>query len=767
MAEVFVSYARANETVAKRVTEALRSRGFNAWSDQQLPAHRAYGDVIEQRLRSADAVVVLWSKAAVQSQWVRAEADFARTHSKLVQAQLDSSLPPLPFNQIQCANLKGWRGDPKHAGWTKLLESVAAVAAGEGVGPAVSGAGSGRRPLGRPMLAVLALAFVAIVGVVAFWIFQPAAQRPTTLAVLPFKSLEARDESLVAGMWEDTRQALSRNPQLVVLGPNSSAELATKDAKTASNAADYLLQANVRTSGDRIRVTANLVRSRDGAQIWSETFARRLDDVFRLQMDIARQIEGRIRGRLAEGGGVMPENIATSGEVYAIYSDGRAKIRSRERAVYGQAILQLRRAVEMDPNFAPGWATLAVAERIAHPSQVEESRSDQAETFARRAIALAPNLAAGHAALAMALHLNGPVAEAELRRAVALDPNDFEGLNWLAGMASSKGDQDEALKLYSKVSEIEPLWWPASLNKLNFLLERGDYEGANQELERVKKLGSESLATQVGMEIARFKGDLSTAADLGLAYYRRDPDEDRGQVHFALWGVLLQLGYSEEVDPIGQPPPFGPPLRHNDPRGLAIVEALNIPPKKFFAMYPLPMAAGRVYLLTGRAGKFAEWYHKAASSPEELAVVSGSPDAFVMLGPFLALALQSAGDQTEASRVLAAAGRLLKGQPHTRVAERQAALARIRAVQGRDDEALSLLTAAINGGWLPVPPAMLPDIALDPALAKLSGDPRFHSLRERILGHLRKERAELGPLNLHRENPRSASETKKRLPSTS
>ena len=74
MADVFVSYARADEDAAVRVADALRADGYQVWRDDELPAHRAYADVIEERLKSAKAVIVLWSAEAVKSQWVRAEA---------------------------------------------------------------------------------------------------------------------------------------------------------------------------------------------------------------------------------------------------------------------------------------------------------------------------------------------------------------------------------------------------------------------------------------------------------------------------------------------------------------------------------------------------------------------------------------------------------------------------------------------------------------------------------------------------------------------
>lgn len=127
MAEVFLSYARPSLTAARRVAAELRSAGFDVWFDEHLPAHRAYSEVIEEQLDSARAVLVLWSQAAAQSQWVRSEANRARETDRLVQARLDDVRLPMPFDQIQCADLRGSSGDPKPPGWQSIVESVAAL----------------------------------------------------------------------------------------------------------------------------------------------------------------------------------------------------------------------------------------------------------------------------------------------------------------------------------------------------------------------------------------------------------------------------------------------------------------------------------------------------------------------------------------------------------------------------------------------------------------------------------------------------------------
>ena len=130
MSDVFVSYARATEPQAKAIAEALRAQGYSVWRDDEIPAHKAYAEVIEERLRSSKAVLVIWSADAAKSQWVRAEADAARELGTLVQVTVDGTMPPLPFNQIQCAVLKEANGEVSGPGWVKLTGSLAVLVSG-------------------------------------------------------------------------------------------------------------------------------------------------------------------------------------------------------------------------------------------------------------------------------------------------------------------------------------------------------------------------------------------------------------------------------------------------------------------------------------------------------------------------------------------------------------------------------------------------------------------------------------------------------------
>lgn len=132
MADIFLSYARPSLSDAMRVADCLRKAGYSVWYDESLPAHRAYTDVIAEQLDAASAVLVLWSTEAAASHWVRSEADRGRETGRLVQARLDDARLPMPFDQIQCADLRHWGGDCNRPGWKTVAVSIAVLTGQEG-----------------------------------------------------------------------------------------------------------------------------------------------------------------------------------------------------------------------------------------------------------------------------------------------------------------------------------------------------------------------------------------------------------------------------------------------------------------------------------------------------------------------------------------------------------------------------------------------------------------------------------------------------------
>jgi len=134
MADVVISYGRDQEPMAGTVARALEADGYSVWWDHDIPAHKAYATLIEEKFQAAKAVIVIWSSSAVKSEWVRAEADLARSQQKLIQVSVQGTIPPLPFSQIQFAALQAWDGTPDHPEWRRVRASLRTLC-GEGAEP--------------------------------------------------------------------------------------------------------------------------------------------------------------------------------------------------------------------------------------------------------------------------------------------------------------------------------------------------------------------------------------------------------------------------------------------------------------------------------------------------------------------------------------------------------------------------------------------------------------------------------------------------------
>lgn len=186
MVDVFISYSRDNKARVADIAAAVTAAGYAVWWDAELPPHRSYGDVIAEKIGSAKAAIVVWSHTSAQSEWVRAEADVARNQKKLVQTAIDDVMPPLPFNQIQFADLSDWDGDPDHRGWRKVLMSLEELCGREAASPAAAPKPATAPPVsaGRESVptapkssflpwALLGLAAIAV-ALLAWKLLQPA-----------------------------------------------------------------------------------------------------------------------------------------------------------------------------------------------------------------------------------------------------------------------------------------------------------------------------------------------------------------------------------------------------------------------------------------------------------------------------------------------------------------------------------------------------------------------------------------------------------------
>jgi adenylate cyclase len=401
MADVFVSYARPDEPQAERVAEALRAQGYEVWRDDQLPAHRTYADVIEERLKSAKAVVALWSGDALTSQWVRAEADAARSARTLVQATLDGTLPPMPFNQIQCADLKGWDGDSSMPGWRKLVASVAALA-------------------GMPEEDSSHVR---------------ASARCVSVCVLPFANMsgDAEQEYFSDGISEDITTDLSKVSALEVIARNTAFQFKGRSVDVSDVAkklgVSHVLEGSVRKAGNRVRITAQLIDGRTGGHVWADRYDRDLTDIFEIQDELSKAIVDALKIRLLpEEKKAIADRGTSNAEAYNLYLMARQQWVS---GAYGNArrdqtiVRMCHRAVGLDPDYAEAWVLMAFAQ-----SELSfwHGISADPKPAVERALALNPSLPEAMCLQARQLEFEGDRDKAgrQMEAALRADPESWE-----------------------------------------------------------------------------------------------------------------------------------------------------------------------------------------------------------------------------------------------------------------------------------------------------------------------------------------------------
>ena len=437
--DVFISYARPSENDAQRIAALLRDQGFSVWRDDELPAHRAYSEVIEERLKSAKAVVVLWSAESGKSHWVRAEADTAREAGTLVQASLDGTLPPMPFNQIQCADLKGWDGDTASPGWRKLEGSVAALVGGKSEEASIAA------PKGRRAQAVRA-----------------------SVCVLPFVNMsgEAEQEYFSDGISEDITTDLSKVSALEVVARNTAFAFKGQnpDVKEVAQklGVSHVLEGSVRKAGNRIRINAQLIDGSTSKHLWADRFDRDLTDIFEIQDEISKAIVDALKVTLLPAERKAIENRGTTNvEAYDLY------LMARQQWISGtfgtvrreQSIARLcNEATQLDPDYAQAWALMGLAQlelRFVH------GHDEDALSAAERALEINPGLAEAHCIKARYLEEEGRTEEAEkqIRTALKLDPESWEVNREAARMLFRHGHVREAIPYFEKAASLNDTDW--------------------------------------------------------------------------------------------------------------------------------------------------------------------------------------------------------------------------------------------------------------------------------------------------------------------
>jgi TolB-like protein/Flp pilus assembly protein TadD len=453
MPDIFISYARSSSLDAEKISGALRAKGYAVWHDKEIPPHRSYAEVIAEQLEAARAVVVIWSPDAIQSQWVCSEANRARESGKLIQVIVDACVPPMPFDQIQCADLRDWDGRGDEPEWSKVLGSIAELVTGplngsrgQATGVRSPAAARRRGPDVR------------------------AATTPerSSIAVLPFRNMsgDPQQDYFAEAMTEDVVTALSRWRWFFVIARESSARYGQSETDIGRVGRElgvrYVLQGTVRKLGARARLTVRLLDAATGAHIWGDQYDRDLVDILVLQDEITEQVVAAIEPAMLDG-----ESVRAAHKSLKHYSPldcfyrGMWHLNKLTEAGDAEAHALFLEAIRLDPELSLGHIGLA---RVLYGQAIFGSSSDPAATLrqaseaAHRAIALDARDAYGYFALSgAALYLaDHKSALTNARQAVRLNPNFAYGHYRLGQVLIFSGQAEDAIEPIERSLRLSP-----------------------------------------------------------------------------------------------------------------------------------------------------------------------------------------------------------------------------------------------------------------------------------------------------------------------
>jgi len=378
----------------------------------------------------------------------------------------------------------------------------------------------------RALLGVSVAALAAILAAVGYARYRESLAQVTvsapakslvsdkSIAVLPFLDMsEHKDQEYFSdGLSEELIDMLTKIPDLRVPARTSSFYFKGKQATIADIAkalgVAHVLEGSVRKSGNTLRVTAQLIRVDNGYHVWSDTYDRKLEDIFKVQDEIANAVVAALRVHLLTAQQRSPKNELHNEhfEAYDLYLQGKQSYNQADVAGYSRAITAFHAAIALSPGYAAAYADLALAQfwladQISGIPGYENALADAEKTggipgyesalaYAEKAVALAPGLAAGYSArgfLRAVYRFDFAGGRADLDKAVALNPGDAWVLHRSAILLGILGNLPEAIARDEQALALDPLSAEICMRLAFFLV-------ADQQLARARPLYEKALA---------------------------------------------------------------------------------------------------------------------------------------------------------------------------------------------------------------------------------------------------------------------------------
>jgi TolB-like protein len=326
-------------------------------------------------------------------------------------------------------------------------------------------------------------------------IASPLAPSAASIAVLPFADMsQAHDQEYFSdGIAEELLNLLAKIPQLHVAARTSSFSFKGKEVPIPEIAKTLLvanvLEGSVRKSGDQVRITAQLVRAADGYHLWSETYDRKLDDIFKVQDEISAKVVEQLKVSLL---GAVPKARKTDPNAYALFLQARELTKLGTPDALARSDTLLRQVLAADAGYAPAWARLAgnITNEAGLGIVTNEEGYARAREAAEKGLAADPDSAAAYTSLGyIADSLGDPATAAKnFTRALALDPTDIGVLRNVVNFVNGLGRLDEALLLDAVIVGHDPVNVAVLVDSANRFISAGRYDAAAATLQTVRNL---------------------------------------------------------------------------------------------------------------------------------------------------------------------------------------------------------------------------------------------------------------------------------------
>jgi len=626
--DVFVSYASADASIANSIVENLEKQGLKCWlAPRDVKPGSVYADAIVRAINEAKALVLVLSASAMASSHVGREVERAASKRKQIIAFKIDAAPLSPEFEYFLSNSQ-WidvsaLGMP--AALVKLKEAV-----GQGSGQTktpdpviaaktVQGAGASTRRIAFAAVAVIGVG-VAVAFGMHFWTSRLSSKDTVSkanapagvpisdksIAVLPFVDMsEKKDQEYFAdGVAEEVLDRLAKVPGLKVVGRASSFQFKGKSTDPATIATAlgvaYLLEGSVRKEAGRVRVTAQLMEARTGAQLWSDRFDSDVVNVLQVQDTMAAEIARALQ--IAVEADTAPRASVKSPEALDAYLRGLHSYERVTRESSEAAVADFQKALALDPTFAP--AAIGLANTYVNiggdgwlPTRIAFERAREAALLAQR---LDPKSPAPHVSMAT-IHIlydwDWSGADRELQQAFALGTRETNGVQAASQLAGARGQWDEARQLAIEAVELDPLNPNAHITLgWNVYLHTGQLAEAEQSLRRALQIapGWGSGRYLLGQALM-----LQGHHDAALAEYRKETLDD-GQLEGSAMAHFA-AGRKAESD-------------------AALVEAIRHNATAW------PSEIARVYAFRGEKDHAFEWLDKAYEArDEDLYVIKDDP----------------------------------------------------------------------------------------------------------------------------------------------